>query len=104
MRHTRGHTGNRRSHHALTGIKVIKDKESGNLRLPHHIDEVTGMYRGNKIFTPVVKKEKVLKTHEHTHGPSASEVENKTEGKKGIMGKIAAAARPRSRSGMGGGV
>jgi len=49
MRHTRGHTGNRRSHHALEATKVVVDKESGNLRLPHHLDEVTGMYRGKQI-------------------------------------------------------
>ncbi len=49
MRHTRGHTGNRRSHHALEATKVVKDKETGNLRLPHHLDEITGMYRGKQI-------------------------------------------------------
>jgi large subunit ribosomal protein L32 len=49
MRHTRGHTGNRRSHHALKDTVVVTDKETGNLRLPHRIDEVTGMYRGKQI-------------------------------------------------------
>ena len=44
MRHTSGHTGNRRSHHAL------KDN-----RLGHRVDEATGMYRGNQIFTPKIK-------------------------------------------------
>ena len=49
------YTNNRRSHHALKATSIIKDKESGNLRLPHHIDEATGMYRGKQIFTPKVK-------------------------------------------------
>ncbi len=56
MRHTKGHTGNRRSHHALSDINIIKDKESGKSRLPHHLDESTGIYRGVQIFTPKVKK------------------------------------------------
>src|SRR3989338_10805940 len=57
MRHTRGHTGNRRSHHALSEMNVVKDTESGNLRLPHRVDEVTGMYRGKQIFSPKTKAE-----------------------------------------------
>lgn len=49
MRHTSSHTKNRRSHHALKNQKLVKDKESGNLRLPHRLDEATGMYRGKQI-------------------------------------------------------
>ena len=56
MRHTRGHTNNRRSHHALTATTVIKDKESGNARLPHRLDEETGMYRGKQIAPARVVK------------------------------------------------
>ncbi len=80
MRHTRGHTGNRRSHHALEATQVVKDKETGNLRLPHHLDEVTGMYRGKQIaparVTRVSKKEKIKSAstkspskHVHEHAP-----------------------------------
>jgi large subunit ribosomal protein L32 len=86
MRHTRGHTGNRRSHHALTATKVVTDKESGNLRLPHRLDEVTGMYRGKQIAPAraarVSKKEvKGVSTkptgegahvHEHAHAEHAN--------------------------------
>lgn len=78
MRHTRGHTNNRRSHHALKGINVVSDKESGALRLPHRVDETTGMYRGKQIFAPkapkAVKSAKVkgqsaeaVVAHEHDH-------------------------------------
>lgn len=110
MRHTRGHTGNRRSHHAVTATKVVKDKESGNLRLPHHLDETTGMYRGKQIFTPRVKTAKGVKIkgastspaakheHDHVHEHENAEVKSK----KGIFGKIATGGRPKARSGMGG--
>ena len=113
MRHTRGHTGNRRSHHALVETNAVKDKESGNLRLPHRVDEVTGIYRGKQIFTPKVK---TRNTHEHAKGPStepvvkhshehAQEVHANAEAKssKGIFGKVVTGGRPKARSGFGGG-
>lgn len=112
MRHTRGHTNNRRSHHALVGTNVIKDKESGNLRLPHRLDEATGMYRGNQIVAPRVarvhaKKVKgtstespVEKVHEHAHVDHANA---EAKGSKGIAGKVATGGRPKARSGFGGG-
>ncbi len=121
MRHTSGHTGNRRSHHALKDMNIVKDKESGNLRLPHHMDEATGMYRGKQIFTP--KAPSVHKTKEK--GPSTEPVEKhvhehaqemhanaETSAAKGILGKIKRATRaevktggrPKARSGFGGGV
>lgn len=114
MRHTRGHTNNRRSHHALTAVKAVKDKETGNLRLPHRVDEATGMYRGKQIFTPKVKAEHKHKVkgpdtepapkHEHEH---AKEVHANAEAKgtKGIAGKVSFSGnRPKARSGFGGGV
>ena len=109
MRHTRAHTNNRRSHHALDGVQTVVDKDSGKTRLPHRVDETTGMYRGKQIGKPKEEKTTALKTpkakltetdHEHVH---AHEHEHVKEGSKGVIGKIAEATRPRSRSGMGGG-
>jgi len=107
MRHTRGHTNNRRSHHALKSMKIVVDKESGNLRLPHRVDEATGMYRGKQIFTPKAKKAKAEKVKgvqpvlpkedrhaDHEHAEQKSN--------KGFMGNISRAMRPKARSGMGG--
>jgi len=71
MRHTSAHTKNRRSHHALKNTNIVTDKESGALRLPHRIDETTGMYRGKQIAPAKavkVKKEKDTHTHVHTDG------------------------------------
>ena len=113
MRHTRGHTNNRRSHHALKGMNIVKDKESGNLRLPHRVDEATGMYRGTQVFTPRVKASKVPKVkgvstepvaphvHEHAH---EEHINAEAKSSKGIFGKIATGGRPKARSGFGGGV
>ena len=114
MRHTRGHTNNRRSHHALKGTNIVTDKESGNLRLPHHLDEATGMYRGKQIaparMARVSKEAKVKgpstsPTVKHVH-EHAQEVHTNADAKgtKGIAGKVATGGRPKARSGFGGGV
>ena len=50
MRHTKGHTANRRSHHALTAPKYAVDKETGSTNLRHRVDLSNGMYRGKKII------------------------------------------------------
>lgn len=120
MRHTSGHTANRRSHHALKNMNIVKDKESGNLRLPHRLDEATGMYRGKQIFSPKtkgVKGEKVkgastAPAAEHEHDHSHEHTNAETNAAKGILGKIKRATRseakpggrPKARSGFGGGV
>ncbi len=110
MRHTRGHTNNRRSHHALTATNIIADKDTGALRLPHRLDEATGMYRGKQIAPAraarVSKKEvKAVSTapaaphvHDHTHEHDNAE----TKVSKGISGKVATGGRPKARSGFGG--
>ena len=48
--------GRRRSHLRLKGKNFIEDKESGEMRLSHHIDMTTGTYNGKKIFTPKAEK------------------------------------------------
>jgi large subunit ribosomal protein L32 len=44
--------GNRRSADALKAPTYVEDKNSGELRRPHHIDLKTGMYRGRQVLTP----------------------------------------------------
>lgn len=117
MRHTKGHTGNRRSHHALAGVATVKDAESGVLRLPHRLDEATGMYRGKQIAPPKVKAPAkggsasgrkgpstepaaTKHVHEHAHEDHANA---EAKSKKGVAGKLAAGGRPKARSGFGGG-
>ena len=43
--------GMRRSADALKRPTYIEDKDSGELRRPHHIDLKTGMYRGRQVLT-----------------------------------------------------
>ena len=42
--------GMRRSADALKRPAYIEDKESGELRRPHHIDLKTGMYKGRAVL------------------------------------------------------
>jgi len=61
MRHTRSHTRNRRSHHALKGERLSVDKETG-VKHPRHRALLDGStYRGRSVMdktkkAPVVKK------------------------------------------------
>jgi large subunit ribosomal protein L32 len=41
----------RRSHHALGANSFIEDKDSGELRRPHHVDLKTGRYKGRQVLT-----------------------------------------------------
>ena len=112
MRHTSSHTRNRRSHHALVAIKTVAADAKGTLRLPHHLDEASGMYRGRQIAPAIeagaAKPSKIkgpdtepaaAHVHEHSHAEHANA---EAKGVRGVAGKTTV-DRPRSRSGMGGG-
>ena len=49
---TRSRRGHRRSTDALKNPTYVEDKNSGELRRPHHIDLKTGMYRGRQVLEP----------------------------------------------------
>jgi ribosomal protein L32 len=114
MRHTSSHTKNRRSHHSLLATNLITDAESGALRLPHRLDETTGMYRGKQVI-PQVKLQKAAdrlkqklenkREHIHTEGgkePMHSDKEDKTEKNTGLIGRMTK-GKAKARSGFGGG-
>jgi len=42
--------GMRRSADALSAPTYVEDKDSGELRRPHHVDLKTGMYRGRQVL------------------------------------------------------
>lgn len=42
--------GTRRSADALTAAVYVEDKDTGNLRRPHHIDLKSGKYRKRQIL------------------------------------------------------
>jgi len=60
MRHTRGHTNNRRSHHALAKPALSKD-EAGHVHLRHRLTSVSGSYRGRKVIDLSAKLDKLAK-------------------------------------------
>ena len=49
---TKSRRGMRRSHDKLKNPAYVEDRDSGELRRPHHIDLKTGMYRGRQILEP----------------------------------------------------
>lgn len=54
MRHTRSHTANRRSHHALKSPALSKDA-SGTMHIRHRAT-IDGMYKGRSVGGDPVKK------------------------------------------------
>jgi large subunit ribosomal protein L32 len=50
MRSTRSHTGNRRSHHALTVVRLSKCSTCGALHQSHRLCINCGSYNGRKVI------------------------------------------------------
>jgi large subunit ribosomal protein L32 len=44
--------GQRRSADALKAPTYVEDKDSGELRRPHHLDMKSGMYKGRQVLEP----------------------------------------------------
>ena len=55
MRHTRAHTANRRSHHALKVANIVGCKNCGAMKTPHRVCDACGHYRGKKVLQVKVK-------------------------------------------------
>jgi large subunit ribosomal protein L32 len=58
MRHTSGHTRNRRSHHALKAKQLTKCADCDAMVQSHIVCDVCGKYKGRQIIT--IKEKKVL--------------------------------------------
>lgn len=50
MRHTRSHTGNRRSHHALKAVNLSVCSHCGAQHRPHHMCLQCGYYNGRQVM------------------------------------------------------
>lgn len=61
MRHTKSHTANRRSHHALKNTNFDKCGNCGAAKMRHTACASCGMYRGKKVLDLVKKAEKKVK-------------------------------------------
>ncbi len=58
MRHTRAHTGNRRSHHALKAKTFAVCTNCEQPKETHIVCKNCGFYRGRKVLDVVKKVEK----------------------------------------------
>ena len=58
MRHTRAHTGNRRSHHALKAVVLGTCSNCGQKKETHVVCKQCGFYNGRKVIDVVKKVEK----------------------------------------------
>lgn len=57
MRHTRAHTKNRRSHHALSAPTLAVCKNCGAEHRPHHMCLKCGFYKGRQVIDLAKKHE-----------------------------------------------
>ena len=67
MRHTKSHTGNRRSHHALAGASYSKCQKCGKDKRSHGVCLNCGVYKGRQVIdvlAKLTKKEKKKKEKE----------------------------------------
>jgi ribosomal protein L32 len=58
MRHTRSHTRNRRSHHALSAPSITASADGVAQR--HRVSPVTGKYRGRQVVDVARKLDKKI--------------------------------------------
>ncbi len=78
MRVTKGHTGNRRSHHHLKTPRLSKCVNCGAYHLRHRVCPECGHYRGKMVVDILAKQEKKIKKQAQEGQASAeSTTENK---------------------------
>ncbi|OGJ00139.1 50S ribosomal protein L32 [Candidatus Nomurabacteria bacterium RIFCSPLOWO2_02_FULL_41_9] len=61
MRSTKSHTGNRRSHHALSSVNFFACENCKAKKMSHAVCVTCGFYRGRKVLDLVKKAEKKQK-------------------------------------------
>jgi large subunit ribosomal protein L32 len=67
MRHTKSHSANRRSHHALKERGLVSCQSCGTSKENHKVCENCGKYKGRQVldvFAKAEKKEKKRKEKE----------------------------------------
>jgi ribosomal protein L32 len=74
MRHTRAHTANRRSHHALSEPAVSNDAKDG-AHLRHRVSPITGKYKGEQILNATAKVSKKAEAKKETKKKSTTKDE-----------------------------
>lgn len=82
MRHTRAHTGNRRSHHALKAPQISTCPNCGAPYMRHRMCPTCGTYRGKEVVDIVAKKERTVaraKAKAKSRGLDVKEAETKAK-------------------------
>ena len=82
MRHTHGHTGNRRSHHALKDASFATCADCGAKHLMHRVCMQCGKYRGRVVVDVTKKALKAAKKAEAKKPAAAPEPIKKEKAKK----------------------
>ncbi|MCR4330368.1 MAG: 50S ribosomal protein L32 [Patescibacteria group bacterium] len=88
MRHTRGHTGNRRSHHALAAPRLSLCGKCGEGHLRHTMCGNCGTYRGREVvdvLAQVNRKASRAKAKAHELG---KEEKKEEQSEKSSAGKV----------------
>lgn len=82
MRHTRAHTKNRRSHHALSEARLSACSNCGEAHLRHKMCDNCGTYRGREVVdvaSQIARKEKRRKEKLKSLGQETNPEEKKEE-------------------------
>lgn len=79
MRHTRAHTANRRSHHALVA-KVLTKCECGAVRVSHRACPTCGRYNGRVVVDHAAKAQAKAAKLARRDGGKAKQSGSKAEG------------------------
>ena len=82
MRHTKGHTRNRRSHHALTTPRLSNCADCNALHLRHRVCETCGKYKGKQMIDVMAKVEKKTEKAKVKAKAMGKEVESEKSEKK----------------------
>jgi len=93
MRHTRAHTANRRSHHALEAPTLATCANCGSHHRPHHMCQACGFYKGRLVIDMQAKTEartaRITAKKEAIKGQQATEeVENAADAAPGTGSEV----------------
>lgn len=85
MRHTSGHTKNRRSHHGLEAPRLSRCSNCDSLHLRHRVCEICGKYNGRQVLDTLKKAEKKLEKRRAKMKELGKDPDEKNEDKKAVL-------------------
>ena len=85
MRVTKGHTGNRRSHHSLSEIRLSVCSNCGEKHERHKVCLACGFYKGKKVLEVRVKQKIVSNAEDLQKDTKKTVKKIETENKKTVF-------------------